>query len=148
MTKQAKVEVVLASPDETNAKIVLDEAGNKVAETIVDEAKPDTPALPKLAIKNADGTVTLPLRLKVDVRIRDHNGKERTDTYDKLTFHHLTGADIRAVQAAAKDMVNVVAFARATKISQNVMNVLFDKMHGADVNDGGEIIAAFMNGGL
>lgn len=148
MTKQASVEVVMSAADEKSADIVIDESGNTIAEPVIDENETDAAELPARAIKNANGTVTLPLRVPVSVRVRDHAGKERTDTYRELTFSYLTGGDIRAIQTATKDMASVVSFARATKTSQAVMNAIFDKLHAADIRDGDQIMSFFVQGGL
>jgi len=134
-------ELYIGQDDDIVNDDIVDEAVVVDAE-IVDEMPGDK--LPKGASRNDDGSVTLTLIKPVDVQIRDQSGKVRTDTYDSLTFHHLTGADLRAIRAAKAGDENIVAFARATRISEAVMNRLFDKMHIADINAGGEVMASFL----
>jgi len=134
-------------------EIYLEQAADNFNDDIVDEAividaeivdEVEGDKLPKGASRNDDGSVTLTLLKPVDVQIRDQSGKVRTQAYDSLTFHHLTGADVRAIRAAKQGDENIIAFARATKISEAVMNRLFDKMHIADINGAGEVMASFL----
>lgn len=145
MAKEEKVEVVLGGA-ETDV-VIADDNAAIMADQVVDETQDDVFVLPKNAHLNSDGTVTLTLRRAISVQIKDQSGHTRTDTYDKLNFNYLTGGDLRAINSTSQDMQMVVTFARSTKIKQTVMNVLFDKLLAPDVNDGAEIISAFMNGG-
>ncbi|MGO4558326.1 hypothetical protein [Mesorhizobium sp. 2RAF21] len=109
---------------------------------VVDEDIDPLDRLPPHAKKNQDGSVTLPLKFPRDLQIRK-NGKVRTDRYERLVFHRLNGADQRAIAAAKEDDMSVVAFARSTRISQAIMNALFDKMDGADIAAGGQVLNSF-----
>jgi len=133
-------------PDYSDDDLVIEEVAPASDDNVVDEvaATDESNALPKGAVRNDDGSVTLPLIKPVDLQIRDQTGKVRTQSYDSLTFHYLTGADLRAVQSAKQGEQNIVALARATRLSSAVMNKLFDKMHVADINAGGEVLAAFL----
>ncbi|KAA6204502.1 MAG: hypothetical protein DU429_07555 [Candidatus Tokpelaia sp.] len=137
-------ELVTAAGIEPQADIVIDETAAAGA-AVVDEAAGDE-ALPARAIRNANGTITLPLRFPVSVKVKKANGTIAEEKYDRLTFHYLTGADVRAIMTAPKDMANITTFSRATKINQAVMNVLFDQLHVADINDGVKIMAFFTEG--
>ncbi|WP_152979827.1 hypothetical protein [Mesorhizobium sp. 1M-11] len=109
---------------------------------VVDEDVDPLDKLPPRAIPNADGSVTLPLLYPKELQIRKL-GKIRTDRFDSLTFHRLTGADQRAIAATSEETMSVVAFARSTRLSQAVMNALFDKMDGADIAAGGQVLNSF-----
>ena len=113
---------------------------------IVDEDVNPLDRLPDHAVKNDDGSVTLPLAYPVPLATRK-DGKVRERTYDALTFHRLNGADQRAIGAAPEDMQSVVAFARATRLNQAVMNALFDRMDAADIVDGGRVLNHFLTSG-
>lgn len=133
--------------DEDNAAGVVDEDA-KVAATaelpadVVDEDVDPLDRLPPHAVTNADGTVTLPLKFPCDLQIRK-DGKVRSDHYDKLTFHRLTGADFRAISAVSEEMQTVVAIGRSARMSQAVMNALFDKMDAADIAAAGQVLNSF-----
>ncbi|MBN9232772.1 MULTISPECIES: hypothetical protein [Phyllobacteriaceae] len=129
------------------AETVVDEDGPVPADAetdadVVDEDIDPLDRLPPHAKKNQDGSVTLPLKFPRDLQIRK-NGKVRTDRYERLVFHRLNGADQRAIAAAKEDDMSVVAFARSTRISQAIMNALFDKMDGADIAAGGQVLNSF-----
>ena len=124
--------------------VVVDEDGTT---TVVDEDAELGGGLPVRAILNRDGTVTLPLREAVPLTVRSATHGERTQTYDKLTFRRMRGADIRAVTAASDDSRPVVLMARATGISPMVMNALFDRMDGADIMDAQECVQHFFGSG-
>jgi len=113
---------------------------------VVDEDAGAVDKLPAHARPNADGSVTLPLRFPVQQLVKK-DGKTRTDRYDALTFHRLTGADQRAIANAGEDMMAVVAFARSTRIGQAVMLALFDKMDMADITSGGQVLNSFFKSG-
>jgi len=133
-------------PDYSDDDLVIEEVAPASDDNIVDEvaATDESNALPKGAVRNGDGTVTLKLLKAVELQIRDQSGRVRVESYETLTFNYLTGVDLRAIRAAKESEQNIVAFARATRMSLAVMNKLFDKMHVADINAGGEVMAAFL----
>lgn len=133
--------------DLTEDSEIVDESNECNAAVDVDETQSDVLVLPKNARLNKDNSVTLKLRREVAVKVKTSLGELRTDTFDQLTFHPLTGGDLRAISQVTGDMQNIVIFARATRIREQVMNVLYDKLDAADVVDGGEIISAFIGGG-
>src|SRR5690606_23548929 len=97
------------------AAAVVDEDRPAVAAAadVVDEDADPLDRLPAHAVTNADGSVTRPLRFPRELQIKKL-GKIRTERYDELTFHRLTGADQRAIAATSEDTMTVVAFARST----------------------------------
>lgn len=103
--------------------------------------------LPRRAVTNEDGSITLPLRQPVTMTIRSNSSGTRTETFDQLTFHRLRGSDIRTIQAASKDRQGEVILARSARISEPVMNVLYDRLDAADIADGAQIVAAFLGSG-
>lgn len=142
---------------ETDLVIDFDEAKTTVAggadtvdldpAPVVDEDADLGEALPKRAVANPDGTITLPLRHPVTLRVRSSQGGERTEEYKALTFNRLVGADLRAITSAAPASQPVVLLARSARIREAVMNVLFDKMDGADIADATGVVTHFFDGG-
>lgn len=134
---------------ETEAEeIVLEnDAGMDAADNdIVDEDIDPADRLPKHARKNADGSVTLPLMHPRQLTTRK-DGKIRERKFEDLVMHRLTGADQRAIAGVSDDLTNVVAFARSTRMSQAVMNVLYDKLDMADINAMGQVLSHFFGSG-
>ncbi|APY14207.1 hypothetical protein BKD02_07920 [Brucella sp. 09RB8910] len=74
-------------------------------------------------------------------------GKVREEKYSELTFHRLTGADQRAISATSEDSMNVVAFSRSTRISQAIMNVLYDRLDAADITASAQVLSSFLASG-
>ena len=133
----------IAATTDTTSVVVVEESAPGA---VVDEDAELPGGLPPRAIQNGDGTVTLPLRVSVSVRIKK-DGREREDTYAKFTFHRLVGADVRAIQSTAKDSQGAVMLARSAKIREPVMSVLFDKMDAADIMDASKIVERFFGSG-
>uniref|UniRef100_A0A7C1SXH9 Uncharacterized protein n=1 Tax=Agrobacterium albertimagni TaxID=147266 RepID=A0A7C1SXH9_9HYPH len=123
---------------------VIDEGGTKAV--IIDEDGPETDKLPEHAIRNDDGSVTLPLFEPVSITTKK-DGKVRERTFESLTFHRLKGADIQAIGAASKESETVVTFARSTRTLQALMNAVFEKMDAADIVDSGRVINHFLTSG-
>lgn len=121
-------------------------AGRASDPDVVDIDVDPNDRLPPQAIQNADGSVTLPLRYPQELQVR-MGGKVRVHRYAELTFHRLNGADQRAIAAASEEMMSVVAFARSTRILQVEMNKLFDKLDGADISAGGQVLNSFFASG-
>lgn len=132
------------SPTSTDDEVVIEDGPQ--SDDIVDEDAGVLDKLPARAIENGDGTVTLPLLYPRSVTTKK-DGKIRERAFKQLTFHRLTGADQRAIAAASEEMMSVVAFAQSTKISQAVMNKLFDKMDAADIADCGRVLNSFLTSG-
>lgn len=133
------------TPD--GSTIIVDEdrpaALPTAAAEVIDEDVDPLDRLPDHVTQNADGSVTLPLKFPQTLQVKK-NGTVRSDRYEALTFHRLTGADQRAISSASDEMMTVVAFARSTRISQAVMNVLFDRLDLADISAGGQVLNSFI----
>jgi hypothetical protein len=99
--------------------------------------KPAADVLPLRAIRNANGTMTLPLAFPRTVR-----GQRFTE----LTFHRFTGADLNALAATSLRARAGVALARAMKIQAPVGKALFGQLDATDANDAGTIMHAFCAG--
>lgn len=146
--KEVAIDLDEDGVDAASTDTVVDEndpvaaAATEADADVVDEDVDPLDRLPPHAKKNKDGSVTLPLKFPRDVHVRK-DGKVRTNSYVQLVFHRLTGADQRAIGAAKEEDMTVVAFARSTRISQAVMNALFDKMDGADIAAGGQVLNSF-----
>ncbi len=130
----------------SNETVIDEDTGANLADDIIDEdAKADS-KLPKRARPNANGSVTLPLFEKVTLTTRKE-GKVRERVFTELVFHRFNGADLRAIQATSDAKASIVTFSRSTRISEMVMDKLFDKMDGVDIADGGRIIETFLTSG-
>jgi hypothetical protein len=120
--------------------------GKKVDSDVVDEDVNPLDTLPKDAIRNADGSVTLPLNYPVKITSRK-DGKLKERVFNELVFHRLVGADQRAIAAATEEHQVVTSFARTTRLNQAIMNALFDKLDLSDVTRGGRVLNYFLNNG-
>lgn len=114
---------------------------------VVDEEQDLVGGLPARAVRNADGTVTLPLRYPVALTVRSSAGATRTETYAELTFHRLTGADIRALQSASKESQPALLLARSSRTREAVMSAVFDRMDAADIADASLVVESFFGAG-
>ena len=132
------------APIDETASASLEAAGDDVVDEDADLDPLDR--LPRHATRNGDGSVTLPLKYPRTLKTKK-NGTVREKRFDELVFHRLTGADQRAIAAASEEMQNVIAFARATRLNQAVMNALWDRMDAADLAAGGQVINNFFASG-
>ncbi|NKC04289.1 phage tail assembly protein [Brucella haematophila] len=139
----------------------LTDENDTVRDTAVDENAPVTlpgsdadvvegvdanSGLPENAVQNLDGSVTLTLLYPQSLTIKGTDST-RTESYTTLTFHRLNGADQRAIASASDAMLNVVAFARSTRMREAIMNKLFDKLDAADINAAAQVLSSFLNSG-
>lgn len=139
-------DALLEEASNTKTEVIISEDGNERNEEIIDEDGSILDKLPKRAIENADGTVTLPLLYPRKLQTKK-DGKIREREFKELTFYRLTGADQRAIAAASEEIMSVVAFAQSTKLNQAIMNALFDRMDAADIADGGRVLNHFLTSG-
>ncbi|MBB3963483.1 hypothetical protein [Rhizobium metallidurans] len=137
-------EVATAAVVDLDRPVALD--GNKVDSDVIDEDVNPLDTLPKDAIRNADGSVTLPLNVSVTLKTKK-DGKIKERVFNELVFHRLVGADQRAIAAASEEHTVVTSFARTTRLNQAIMNALFDKMDLSDVTRGGRVLNYFLNNG-
>ncbi|TCT35372.1 hypothetical protein [Martelella mediterranea] len=114
---------------------------------IVDEDATDPlDKLPSHAIRNEDGTITLPLYETVRIKVRA-SGKVKEKVFESLTFHRLNGLDTRVIGEAPDNMQNIVTFARSCRLSQAVMNAVWDKLDASDIANGGRVLNHFLSSG-
>lgn len=148
--KNLKIDIDEDEPNSealSSAETVINEdTGANLADDIIDEDVKADSKLPKRARPNANGSVTLPLFEKVTLTTR-REGKVRERVFSELVFHRFNGADLRAIQATSDAKASIVTFSRSTRISEMVMDKLFDKMDGVDIADGGRIIESFLTSG-
>ena len=71
----------------------------------------------------------------------------REERYAELTFHRMTGADLRAISAASGEAGIAVLFARATRLTPAIATKLFDKLDAADAGDAMAIAGFFFGVG-
>lgn len=145
MSQSKQAAIVVDLDDEKPspaAPAVVDESP-----AVVNEDADLAGGLPKRAVTNEDGSITLPLRFPVTLTIRSSSAGTRTETYADLTFHRLLGGDIRAIQSASKETQGAVMLARSARIREPIMNVLFDKLDAADIADSGQIVGTFLGNG-
>ncbi|MHC2481344.1 hypothetical protein [Rhizobium leguminosarum] len=121
-------------------------SGSTVDSEVIDEDVDPLDKLPKEAIRNADGSVTLPLFDKVTLRTKK-DGKVKDRVFTELVFHRLVGADQRAIAAVSDEHQVVTSFARSTRLNQAIMNALYDKMDLADITRGGQVLNHFLKNG-
>jgi hypothetical protein len=146
------VEIVSAPPRALPAAEVeiadLDEAAAAPADAVPVLAEDDADALPDAAALQPDGSVVLTLHRPVTLRYRAPGAQAvQEDTRETLHFRRLTGADMRAItQAAAGDRA-VLAIGRSAGIRPALMNLLFDRMDGADVAAAGDVVGFFLGSG-
>lgn len=149
MSTKHTVDLNIIDDDLTVTDIIVDENAPVVLkgdEADVVEDIDDGDRLPDQAVLNADGSVTLKLLYPQKVKIRKDD-KVREEHYSHLTFHRLNGADQRAISSASDGMLNIVAFSRSTRISQAIMNRLFDMMDAADISAGARVFEHFLGSG-
>lgn len=125
--------------------VVIEDAEDQVetlAHVVVDDeaAESKKTALPARAIRNGDGTITLPLLKPVTLTVKNASG-QREETYDALTFREMTGLNLRMIAQAAPEKQTVVALAQATGIKQHKMDPLFDNMLARDVTAAAAVIS-------
>ena len=99
--------------------------------------KPAADIWPPRAVRNANGSVTLPLAFPQTVR---------GQRFAELTFHRFTGADVSVLGSVPQKSQLGVTLARATKLRTSVGKALFRQLDMADVNDAAGIITTFCFG--
>jgi hypothetical protein len=112
----------------------------------IGEGEDDTQGLPKAATEQGDGTVLLRLAQPVRLKFK-RGGVVREEAFEALTFHRLTGADMRVIAQAERGMVDVTAIARSTRMDLGRMNALYDRMDAADTVSCGRVVAHFLGAG-
>lgn len=118
-----------------------EDIGAPAASTVVDDdAEAKKATLPARAIRNDDGSITLPLIRPVTLTVKSAAG-QREETYDALTFREMTGLNLRMIAQAPPEKQTVVALAQATGIKQHRMDPLFDNMLARDVTAAAAVIS-------
>lgn len=110
------------------------------------DAEDDEKGLPKQAALQPDGSVILPLAVPVRLKFRK-SGEVREEVTGELRLYRLTGADMRAILAASKEAVSVVALARATRIPEVKFGAIFDRMDMQDISAAGRVLEHFLGNG-
>lgn len=137
---------------ENEVDVILDADPEAAAETdddaVVLQDGAGAEELPKHAIRNADGSVLLPLLYPVTLRFKKgSSGEVREEQFDELVMHRLTGADMRAITSGSAGTVIVIGIARSARINEGKMSALFDKMDGADANAAAQVVSFFLGSG-
>lgn len=133
--------------DEITADVVvdLDEASDvsapALASTEVDLN--DETVLPAGCDRNADGSVTVRLDYPKKVSVRA-SGAVSEQSFDALTFHRLTGADLNAMRATAAEHQQLVLFSRSSRVPQRIMTVLYPKLDAKDIVRCGKVLETFL----
>lgn len=120
--------------------------GGKPDGDVIDEDTNPLDRLPEDAVRNSDGSVTLPLHYSVTLRTKK-DGAVKERVFAQLIFHRLNGADQRAIAAAGDEHQIAVSFARSTRNNQAIMNALYDKMDLSDIARAGRVINFFVSNG-
>ncbi|MGV1900655.1 hypothetical protein ACQZ6V_10230 [Agrobacterium sp. 22-3674b3] len=113
---------------------------------IVDEDADPRDKLPDRAIQNADGSVTLPL-LYPQTLVRKKDNKTNEELFESLTFHRLRGADQQRIASTSDEKQAAVAFSCSTRLSQMVMDKLYEKLDLEDISDAGRVLNHFLTSG-
>lgn len=130
-------------------EIELDDGGAKPAELpVINESGEEEDKLPPHAVLQDDGSVHLPLRHPVVLKYKSTgSGEVREEKFAELVFHRLTGADMNAISNTGEARRSSMAFARSARMAPAKMNLLFDRMDGADVRAGSEVLSFFLGNG-
>lgn len=137
MTKQSQTLVIDDSEDEA---VGGPAAAVGAAIVIEDGSEEKAAKLPARAVRNEDGSVTLTLSAPVSLTVKTARGSSE-EVYAELTFHELTGKDLRQIAQAKAEMQTVVALACASRISSARMNALFDQLKAKDVTAAAAVIS-------
>lgn len=113
---------------------------------VIDEDVNPLDRLPDDAVRNRDGSVTLPLNFEVTLRTKK-DGAIKERVFKDLVFYRLNGANQRAIAAASDEHQIVVSFACSTRLNQAIMNALYDKMDLSDIARAGRVINFFVTNG-
>lgn len=132
-----------STPPRPAAPVVIEDAAPAV---VVDEDAGEGGTLPKRATRNEDGSVTLKLISDIPI-ITKKDGVASSTTYESLTFHRLRGADVRAINSAAKADQPHVLLARSARIREMVMGRIFDLMDAEDIVAATQIVEGFFGSG-
>lgn len=116
---------------------------------VLDDEPDDKRAkLPATAIRNDDGTVTLPLAFPRTLKFRSSStGAIREEEFAELVMHRLTGADLIATSSASEGSRGWVAIARSARIAEGKMKLLFPILDASDANAAGQVVAFFLEPG-
>lgn len=122
-----------AELEESDAEIGRSSRDGAVIEEGGEEAASKAAKLPARAVRNDDGSYTLPLLKPVELKIKKSGVVIRTENVDELRLRELTGADMRIILQASADMQPVTTLARAADIATQRMVVIFDNMGARDI---------------
>jgi hypothetical protein len=116
-------------------------------DVVIEDIQPER-ELPKRAVQNADGTVSLPLRFPRTLKVQRAGGETiREDRFEEIRLHRMTGADLAAIASVTGEAQMATAFTRATRLNPAIANRLFGKLDAADAADAGAVISFFMGAG-
>lgn len=132
------------APASAAATVVIDDESGK---TVIVNEDDTLDELPERAKRNPDGSITLTLYKPIPTIVRSSHGGDVAKTYEALTFGRINGADIRAIMAASPETQGIVLMARSARISQLVMNKIWDVMDGADIAAAQDVVQLFFGTG-
>jgi len=115
-------------------------------DVVIEDIQPERD-LPKRAVQNPDGTVTLPLRFARSLKVMRGGETVREERFEEVRLHRMTGADLASIASASADSQMAVAFTRATRLNPAIASKLFAKLDAADAADAGAVIGFFMGSG-
>ncbi|MCR9123005.1 MAG: hypothetical protein NXH91_12110 [Phyllobacteriaceae bacterium] len=144
LTEDAPIIEEGEEPIETTDAVIAEDG--EPEDDVIDEDLDPRDQLPKGAVVNEDGSVTITLSRPVTLKTRKA-GKVREKHFETLTLHRMTGADIRAINGVADEHRVVTGLARSTRTNQAVMNGLFDRMIDFDIMQAGQVLNHFLASG-
>ncbi|MEO0374256.1 MAG: hypothetical protein AAF329_06405 [Cyanobacteria bacterium P01_A01_bin.17] len=149
MTKIKETKIDLSEDETLDEEVLNEDAPLPVQiddEIDVDEDLDELDQLPKRAVRNMDGSVTLPLEFPVALKTRK-GGKVRERKFNELVMHRMNGSDFRTINAAAEEHQSIVALARSARLNQAVTNALYDRMVDVDIANAGRVMNHFLASG-
>lgn len=116
-------------------------------DAVVREDDPaDIPVLPRGAVEQPDGSVTITLDRPVTIAFQNSRGTRR-ETVSTLQFYRLTGKDLTEITNAAERVRERVAFALALRKNKAATNGIFDRMDAADIARASRVLEYFLGSG-
>lgn len=137
-------------PDTSETIMIIDDeplGGAAEVLPLIDETSEGDSKLPPHAVRNDNGSVTLPLLHPQELRFRNSSGAERSESYKELTLHRLNGGDLIAIGNQAEGSRAWFAIARSARMAPNKMKVLFERMDGVDCKACGDVVSFFLDAG-
>lgn len=115
---------------------------------VIPEGDGDDGGLPSRAKLQPDGSVKLPLLFPKTLRyVRAGGEVTKTEEFAELHMHRLTGADMRAIEAAGSGKMVSTGIGRSCRMELGKFNRVYDMMDAEDADAAGRVFAFFVGAG-